>query len=235
MRYEKPKGYRPILSVSSDAKTIKGEKLNVLTAVAYLAPHESSGYGNVCPMATDGCIATCLGRYSGHMVMEQVRKAQNDKVRLFFTDNALFLACLRHDIRKLVRKAKRKGMRPAVRINGSSDLPKVSIAMSQEFPDVTFYDYTKIPRPWTRETSNYHITFSRSENNERDCMDVLEHGGNVAVLFAGDRPTTWHGYKVIDGDLHDVRFLDSRNVVVGLRPKGGPARRDTSGFVVLAA
>ncbi len=47
-----------------------------------------------------------------------------------------------------------------------------------------------------------------------------------------------HGYPVINGDESDLRQLDPRaaigspGFVVGLSPKGGKAKRDTSGFVV---
>ena len=47
-------------------------------------------------------------------------------------------------------------------------------------------------------------------------------------------PGTWHGFPVIDGDLHDCRFLDPKGVVVGLRAKGG-GKGSQSPFVVLAA
>ena len=56
---------KKLLSVSRDAKTIKGEKALVgddtvtqdgyLTAILYLAPHIRSGL-YVCPHATPGCI-----------------------------------------------------------------------------------------------------------------------------------------------------------------------------------
>ena len=39
------------------------------------------------------------------------------------------------------------------------------------------------------------------------------------------------GLKVIDGDKHDMRFLDETQVVVGLIEKG-EAKKDTSGFVI---
>ena len=38
------------------------------------------------------------------------------------------------------------------------------------------------------------------------------------------------GRKVIDGDKHDLRFLDEKNVIVGLIAKG-EAKKDISGFV----
>jgi hypothetical protein len=42
------------------------------------------------------------------------------------------------------------------------------------------------------------------------------------------------GMSVVDGDADDLRFLDGRGVVVGLKAKG-PAKKDTSGFVRDAA
>jgi hypothetical protein len=63
----------------------------------------------------------------------------------------------------------------------------------------------------------------------------MERGENVAVVFSSkkgeDLPVTWQGREVIDGDLHDLRFLDGKNKVVGLRAKG-KARKDGSGFSV---
>jgi hypothetical protein len=78
---------------------------------------------------------------------------------------------------------------------------------------------------------NYYLTFSRSELNEAECLQVLRAGGNVACVFE-TMPETWQGYRVIDGDNHDLRHLDPRGVVVGLSPKGRKAKRDASGFVI---
>jgi len=41
---------------------------------------------------------------------------------------------------------------------------------------------------------------------------------------------TMFGHPIIDGDEHDLRFLDPAPVVVGLRPKGS-LRGTESGFV----
>jgi hypothetical protein len=80
--------------------------------------------------------------------------------------------------------------------------------------------------------SNYHLTFSRSETNEAQCLEVLAAGGNVAVVFAGSFPVEYLGFPVINGDAHDLRHLDPRGCVVALSPKGTRAKRDASGFVV---
>jgi hypothetical protein len=39
------------------------------------------------------------------------------------------------------------------------------------------------------------------------------------------------GHRVVNGDLHDLRLLDPKNVVVGLKAKG-MAKTDYSGFVM---
>jgi hypothetical protein len=192
----------------------------------------------MCPFATAGCMRDCLFT-SGRGVFKEIRKARIAKTRFLLDDRAAFLASLRYDIGKLVTQAAKLGMQPAVRINGTSDQPWIALQMASEFPDIQFYDYTKIPRPWRRIRPNYHLTFSRSESNAADCLDALHHGINVAVVFDTHRgeplPATWHGYRIIDGDLHDLRFLDPPGVVVGLRAKGQARHDEISGFVVAAS
>ena len=79
--------------------------------------------------------------------------------------------------------------------------------------------------------SNYHLTFSRSEANEAQALDVLKAGGNVACVFSGSLPETYLGFRVINGDESDLRFLDPSGVIVGLKAKG-KAKKDASGFVI---
>ena len=88
--------FKTLLSVSRDAKTIKGEKRGVLTGVLYLAPHTLSGH-QVCPSATDGCIASCLYT-AGHGVYSNVQKARIGRTKWFFEDRAGFMALLVEDI-----------------------------------------------------------------------------------------------------------------------------------------
>jgi hypothetical protein len=108
------------------------------------------------------------------------------------------------------------------------------MAVARMFPTVQLYDYTKHPRPWERLLPNYYLTFSLSECNENDALEALTHGINVSIPFSTRKgealPSHWRGYPVIDGDVSDVRHLDPRPCVVGLRAKGR-AKKDTSGFV----
>jgi hypothetical protein len=186
-------------------------------------------------MATDGCKAGCLNMAGRAAIFPAIMHARIRKTKELFADRASFVSQLRKDITALVRKANRENMIPCVRVNGTSDLPWLASELSQQFPNVQFYDYTKLPYAWERLTSNYHLTFSHSENNEQECVQALNHGVNVAVVFAVKKgqplPTSWNGFEVVDGDESDLRFLDKAGKVIGLRAKG-PAKQDCSGFVV---
>ena len=223
-----------LLSVNADTKTIKGKKKGYLTGILYLAPAETSGI-NVCAMATAGCKAGCLNKAGRAGIFPAIEVARIRKTRELFADRAAFIGQLHQNICALVRKAKRENLIPCVRVNGTSDLPWLAQEMASRFPNVIFYDYSKLPGTAERMTSNYHLTFSHSETNEQACIEALHAGVNVAVVFDTKKnrvlPDTWNGFKVIDGDVSDLRFLDEAGTVVGLRAKG-PAKRDCSGFVV---
>src|SRR5438128_11630762 len=228
-----------LLSVSSDAKTVKGEKRGYLTGILYLAPADTAGVGNLCPHSTPGCRATCLFTAGRAMVFPAIIKARIARTKLLKSNQLVFHAQLDREIACLVKQAERRGLTPCVRLNGTSDLPELASVVSQRWPSVQFYDYTKVPRPELRRRANYHITFSRSETNWRLCELALSNGVNVAVVFDVKRgeplPDRYEGYRVLDGDASDLRFLDkhfsSHGIIIGLRAKG-KARRDTSGFVV---
>jgi hypothetical protein len=224
-----------LLSVSHDAKTIKGEKKGYLTGILYLAPADSSGVTNTCASASAGCKAACLFTAGRAAAFPMINRARIRKTKFLIQDRSAFVLQLCSEIEALVRKAKRDGLKPCVRLNGTSDLPYLAHTIAPMFPHVQLYDYTKHPRPWERTLPNYHLTFSLSETNIDDAMDALMHGVNVAVVFGVKRghqlPKTWQGYKVYDGDLHDLRFkTDPHSRIIGLRAKGR-ARKDCSGFV----
>lgn len=231
----KPVGYRKLINIDSDAKTIKGRKQNYLTGIMYLAPHTSSGVIDTCGMASAGCIAACLNLSGRAEVFPDIIEARIDKTRFMVSNPDAFRASLVYDVETVRRRALKQGMKPAVRINGTSDLPKLVTAVAGLFPDVQFYDYTKLPNPWLRQLPNYSLTFSHSETNLQACLDALAHGVNVAVVFGLKKgtpmPATWHGYRVVNGDDTDLRFTDPKGAVVGLYAKGR-AKKDCSGFVV---
>jgi hypothetical protein len=235
---------KKLLSVSVDAKTKKGEKSGVLTGVMYLAPHSLSGY-QVCPKASAGCMAACLYT-AGQGIYSSVQKSRLNRTRWFFEGRESFMAVLVEDIQRLVRKAVKLNMVPAVRLNGTSDIAWEKMAVTidgvefrsliEAFPAVQFYDYTKIlGRKLAVSLPNYHLTFSLAEDNDADAVKALEQGYNVAVVMKAKRkeakPDTWGGYPVVDGDVDDIRFNDAKGGhVVALFAKG-KAVKDTTGFV----
>jgi hypothetical protein len=232
-----------LLSISADAKTVKGEKQGYLTGVMYLAPADLSGF-EVCPMASAGCRKACLGWHAGRVNIlkkgartNTIRDSRIAKTRMYFEDRAAFMEQLEKEIAALIRKAKREGLTPVVRLNGSSDIPWERVPVEGAanimaiFPQVQFYDYTK--RANRRDLpANYHLTFSLAEDNMESAAIAQHHGLNVAVVFR-TLPESFMQAPVIDGDESDLRFLDpkaERGVIVGLKAKGD-ARKDTSGFV----
>jgi hypothetical protein len=217
------------LLTTQNYKTTKGEKLGVLTGILYLAPAKISGY-EVCPRRSVGCTASCLFT-AGMGAFSTVQQARINKTKWYFENRETFLEQLRKDIKALEKKANKLGMKPAVRLNGTSDLDWTLTKIMNEFPHIQFYDYTKVLKRLKKAIpANYHITFSRSESNEKEAKQALGLGFNVAVVFE-QQPKKWKGYPVVSGDDTDVRFEDPRSHVIGLTAKG-KARKDLSGFVV---
>lgn len=228
-----------LLSVNNH-KTVKGEALGYRTFILYLAPFNVSG-NQVCASASPGCAAACLFT-AGMGVYKNVRAGRIRKTREFFGNRHAFMAQLVKDIRSGLANAKRNNLTAVFRLNGTSDIRWELVPVTVDgveypnvmaaFPDVTFYDYTKHTNR-RNIPSNYRLTLSRSETNDNACIAHLRNGGNVAAVFAGDLPATWHGFPVINGDETDLRFLDPHGVVIGLKAKG-KARKDVSGFVIHA-
>ena len=232
-----------LLSVSTDAKTVKGEKLGILTGVLYLAPANVSGR-EVCPKRSKGCTDACLYT-AGRGAFNNVQQARLAKTNWFFDDRESFMATLAKNITSIAKKAAKQGMVPAIRLNGTSDLPWEKMAVTIDgvrhrnlmvaFPEIQFYDYSKVlGRKAAIALPNYHLTFSLAEDNDADAFTAIEQGYNVAVVMnvkpKDAKPTMWMGYPVLDGDESDVRFFDKPKHIVALSAKGD-ARKDTSGFV----
>jgi hypothetical protein len=218
---------------TTNYKTSKGEKLGILTGILYLAPAKISGY-EVCPMRSAGCTAACL--YTAGMgAFSNVQQARIKKTKMFFEQREEFFKLLHKDIKSLIAKAKKENLTPAIRLNGTSDINWVRFKIFEQYPEVQFYDYTKMLNHLTKDVANYHITFSKNESNDVDCKIALERGYNVAVVFNTKKglslPPSWNNYPVYDGDDTDVRFYDPDNHVIGLRAKG-MAKKDNSGFVI---
>ena len=159
----------------------------------------------------------------------RVQAARIRKTVSYFEDRANFILELKKDIAVAQWYAARERLQLAVRLNATSDIRWEQHDIIQSFPNVQFYDYTKIANRRVDGLANYHLTFSATESNHQQVKRAVSRGMNAAVVF-DQVPDVYLDHPVVDGDQHDLRFLDPKGVIVGLKAKG-PARRDTTGFV----
>jgi hypothetical protein len=206
----------------------KIEKSNKLSdewfsRIIYLAPDDlADGKRTLCPFAKKaGCSEACLNT-AGHGKFSNVQQARIRKSLLFLNDQQEFMRQLVEDVNKFLKECDRLGKKPALRLNGTSDIQWEHIKVEGHenifamFPQIQFYDYTKIPTRKVEHIPNYHLTWSYSEADSKYAALIKNVSNNIAVVF---------------GDKHDMRFLDETQVVVGLVEKG-EAKKDTSGFVI---
>ena len=220
---------------TANPKIQKGTKLGYLSFILHLAPADLSGR-EVCPKRTAGCTAACLntagrgGMFKKGENTNMIQQARIRKTKMFFEQRDAFMAQLEKDIQKGIKQAAKLGLTPVFRLNGTSDLSWEKYGIIEKFPTVQFYDYTKVLGRKVADIANYHLTFSNADGNINDVLKAKDLM-NVAVVFRKELPATYLGKKVINGDETDLRFLDEKNVIVGLKAKG-KAKKDTSGFVV---
>ena len=215
---------------TANPKIQKGTKMGYLSFILHLAPSDLSGK-NTCPKATKGCIAACLntagrgGMFKRGETTNVIQKARIRKTEYFFNDRAGFLADLAADIRKGIKFAEKQGLTPVFRLNGTSDLSWEKYGIIEQFPQVQFYDYTKVLGRKVKHLQNYHLTFSKADGNDSDVAEALLQGMSVVAVY--DKIPA----GVPSADETDLRFLDPKGIMLGLKAKGR-AKKDLSGFVI---
>ena len=237
------KQYKEVKNLLSKGSTnSKTAKNNIKTFILYLAPHNLNVKNKtLCAFASKGCIDSCL--YTAGMgIFSNVQSARINKANYFVTDKVKFLKQLLFEIKKEIEKASKKNEKIAFRLNGTSDIDflylldkhlnfDVDLLM---YDKVYFYDYTKSYKRAIRYKNkrNYTLTFSKSESNQKECDLIRFEGGiNIATVFSGDLPKKYKNIRVIDGDKTDLEMLKYNGVILGLKAKG-PAKKDTTGFVI---
>ena len=233
-----------LLGFNTNAKTVKGEKLGFYTGILYLAPSDISGY-QVCPMAKLAqCEAACLYT-AGRGAFNSIQQARIIKTKRFFEDRNNFMLNIVKDIEKGKRKAAKLGQELLIRLNGTSDIKYENVEFTDfngevypnimsRFPDVQFYDYTKIANRKDLPP-NYDLTFSYSNVMTFQKYNDIAISQNMRLAavfrFEKDIPDTFKGMPVIGGDNSDVRHVEPLGHIVALYAKG-KAVKDTSGFVI---
>ena len=202
----------------------------------------------------DNCLATTSGgnrAYGGGVdkdALKGPRKAHFMQNQAFIRDPEAFIAKMDDEVGKAWAAAQKNGNQLGIRLNVLSDVPPtVYEDLMTKYPDVQFYDYTKLHsnKPIA---PNHHLTYSSTgtsnpelgvinlHQNWRHMTKKLDEGHNVAMPFTvgANEPLpkfvkdTKSGktYKVIDGDVHDYRPADdwgkpegADGYIVGLRNK----------------
>jgi len=232
-----------LLGVGTNAKTIKGDSDEYLTAILYMTPYKIMVDGklfNSCSMAAiASCIDGCLNT-AGRGAFNNVQTARQRKAEWFYRDRDSFMDQLVIDVAKFANYCRKRDIQPCIRLNGTTDIRWELILIDGKnifewFPSVQWYDYTKIPNRKVSHLSNYHLTWSYSAANpkyEKYFDNVISNGMSVAVVFRKPyQSKSWRGYKVVDGDKDDLRFLDPKQSIVALYAKG-KAKKDMTGFVI---
>jgi hypothetical protein len=224
---------------TANPKIQKGTKMGYLSFILHLAPADLSGK-ETCPKRTAGCTAACLntagrgGMFKRGETTNMIQKARIRKTEYFFNDRAGFMADLVKDINKAIKFAAKQGLTPVFRLNGTSDLSweKYEAAYGKNifelFDYVQFYDYTKVLGRKVKHLKNYHLTFSKADGNDSDVAEALFQGMSVVAVY--DKIPA----GVPSADETDLRFLDAKGVMLGLKAKGR-AKKDYSGFVIRVA
>lgn len=228
----------------NQVKMLKSEGTGYLSACLNLEPNFKYAGHNTCPMA-GRCAKHCLST-AGRNRFDSAKAARIRRTKLYYDHREVFYAMLRGDLAALEAKAKREGLKPTMRLNCLSDIAWEDDVVEDGkhifalHPRIQFYDYSKVESRFFKYIHfNYHLTYSASERSRPGFIDrcLDSHAHNVAMVFAGElpkgfrtkgRPLRWH--RVIDGDVNDLRFLDPRNRIVGLRYKKAFSNRDGSAF-----
>ena len=216
-------------------KKIKGlENYRILRL--NLAPADLSGY-NVCPMASVGCKSACLHTAGNPIYQKQKDIGRINRTRFYIQARVEFLKQLIREIKNHELYCNKNKLIPVVRLNTTSDISWEIHNIFELFPNIQFYDYTKIYKRAIKfvigdYSKNYHLTYSLNEDNKDLAFNILKMGGNISAVYRNNlEDLNKFGYNVVNGDNHDLRYLDKRKSIVGLKAKG-KAKTDYSGFVL---
>ena len=220
------------ISYLGNIKQSRKMRLSLVNGTAtyciYLAPADLSGY-NVCPNSKH-CKQFCLNA-SGQNKVDILARGEHSiinqsrikKTKLFHENRELFMEIMVREIKTAQAYAKKNNLEFSIRINGTSDLSPELFKyhgknLLELFPNVQFYDYTKVYGRINllQKYPNYDLTLSYNGYNWDECKKFMDNGGKAAVVFEKQLPETWRGYKVIDANDYDMRYLDPNGTIMGL-------------------
>jgi hypothetical protein len=223
----------------TNAKLVKNERESF---IMYLSPHTNNSKGiNLCINASEECILLCLYDSGFASVFASVNEARQRRTEFYVTDKEKFIKQLALEINMAILEA--DGKEVLFRLNGTSDLDFLYMLKKYanfDFmltPDnVFFYDYTKIlgkVKKYSHCTDKYRLTFSFSGTNKDECIEALELGANVAMVYKKNMPLVWNGFEVVNGDISDEEMFKYKSKVLALKLKGNKQKKIKSETFVL--
>lgn len=224
----------------TNAKLVKNERESF---IMYLSPHTNNSKGiNLCVGATEECILLCLYDSGFASVFASVNEARQRRTEFYINSKEEFIIQLAKEINEYILEA--NGKEILFRLNGTSDLD--FLYMLKKYADfdfektpanVFFYDYTKIlgkVKKYAYCTDKYRLTFSFSGTNKEECIEALQSGANVAMVYKKNMPTEWNGFEVVNGDISDEEMFKYKSKVLALKLKGNKQKKIKSENFVLS-
>ena len=223
----------------TNAKLVKNERESF---IMYLSPHTNNSKGiNLCINASEECILLCLYDSGFASVFASVNEARQRRTEFYINSKEAFIIQLAKEINEYILEA--NGKEILFRLNGTSDLDFLYMLKKyadfdfMKTPDnVYFYDYTKIlgkVKKYSHCTDKYRLTFSFSGTNKDECIEALQSGANVAMVYKKNMPKEWNGFEVVNGDVSDEEMFKYKSKVLALKLKGNKQKKMKSDTFVL--
>lgn len=198
--------------LSGSSKFSKGQ--DYLVKGVYLDPHYAI---QVCAFSKS-CKQSCLIN-TGHMPRHQSKRYKLTSALSLYPEKFINLFIM--EVAMLSIEASFKGVKVAIRFNGTSDIRIEKILnlalLKQDYPNVIFYDYTKYPLMSRDPSTVYHLTYSIDEqkNSMKRAKKYLQAGYPVAIVLSKqDYQTALQFPFIVDGEKNDHRFLQGREIVI---------------------
>lgn len=226
-----------LLDTSGGNTKLKKNNKDVTIRVAGLSLHPTD---TLCPMRhIAGCAKACLIS-SGRGVFDNVRDSRQAKTDWLMADREGFITQLCKELVNFEKLCAKTGVVPYVRLNVISDVQwelKAYGAIPDRFPNINFFDYTKMAKRLTKLPRNYELMFSYSKAiaYEKQVAVALNTDAPMSVVGIGPMPDRYLGKDVVSGDISDIENLKHRNKVLWLTyklAKGKDVKPEEEVFIV---
>lgn len=183
------------------------------------------------------CLADCLNT-SGHGKFYNTQFWRAIKTAFYLHSPKTFRLHLLHEIGLFYKRETKKGFKTAFRFNGTSDLNDTIVTrwLENHYPNISQYDYTKDIEKF--KSMPYNLTYSIQDRESFEDWLKVDHAGNCALVTSQGindpvlSAPIFDGFKFIDGNKTDLRFLDDQNKMIVVLKGKGKAAKSKSKFIV---